>query len=103
MPLPVPVFSVTVYTVLLPETPVTAGVPPSPDDVRTKSEASTPVTFSPNVTVQLTLEPALGLVAARAIDTTAGGQSTTTAFDMLYVVLAAPVHVLFAYTMKYAL
>jgi hypothetical protein len=61
---------------------------------------STPVTLSPNVTVQLTLDALVGLAAARLIEETLGGPSTTTALLIVNVALAPVPHALLEYVMK---
>ena len=73
VPLPVPVLAVTVYVMPLPDTPVIAGAPPNPGAANAKSDASTPVTVSLNVTVHVTLDAFDGFAAARVIEVTVGG------------------------------
>src|SRR5262249_42962238 len=69
-------FAVTVYVVPEPDTPVIAGIPPTPL-ARPKSVGSTPVTDSLNVTVQWTTEAVDGLASARLMDTTVGEMRST--------------------------
>src|SRR5438132_1627876 len=76
-PLPVPVLAVTVYVAPLPVTPVMLGVV-SPLFARPKSPVPTPVTFSLNVTVQLTVVALVGLVPVTIEETVGGVVSATT-------------------------
>jgi hypothetical protein len=56
----------------LPLTSVIAGEPPRPEFASAKSPASTPETFSLNLTVQRTLDALVGLASSRLIDWTVG-------------------------------
>ena len=60
VPLPVPVFAVTVYWLPLPLTLVIVAPVTAPVVARAKSEASTPVTLSLNTTVHDTLAAFVG-------------------------------------------
>ena len=72
VPLPVPVFAVTVYWLPLPLTVVIVAPVTAPVVARAKSEASTPVTLSLNSTVHDTLAAFVGVVPTRLIDCTVG-------------------------------
>src|SRR5215218_4089527 len=76
VPLPVPVDAVTVRVAPEPVTLVIDG-DVRPEFASAKSAASTPVTLSLNVTVQLTLDAFVGLEPARLIETTVGAVAST--------------------------
>jgi hypothetical protein len=81
LPLPVPVFTVTVRVAPLPLTPA-IDAPETPLVASAKSLASTPTTFWLNVTVKSTLDAFVGLAFARLTDATVGNAS-------LYVTISA--------------
>ena len=86
-PLPVPVFTVTVYVAPLPATWVMEAPAGAPAAIA-KSDASTPVTDSLKVTVKTIVAALVGLVAPEVIERTTGG-----VFRMVYegpVMVAAP-------------
>src|SRR6185295_14358724 len=72
VPVPVPADAVTMNVAALPAsaTPVIAGEPPTPDTASAKSVASTLVTGSLNVTVQCTVDAAVGVGSSSVIDVT---------------------------------
>ena len=72
VPLPVPVFAVTVYWFPLPLTVVIVAPATVPVVTRVKSPASTAVTLSLNSTVHDTLAAFVGVVPTRLIDCTVG-------------------------------
>src|SRR5262245_12326591 len=72
VPLPVPVFAVTVYWFPLPLTVVIVAPATVPVVARVKSPASTAVTLSLNSTVHDTLAAFVGVVPTRLIDSTVG-------------------------------
>ena len=85
-----PVDAVTVYVEPEPDTPVIAGVPPSPTLTREKSAELTPVTDSLNTTFQDTDEPLVGLAPERLIELTVGGVRSTTQLYEVGELVAEP-------------
>ena len=77
VPLPLPVITVTVYTLPGPAGIEKMDAPVSPVVTRLKSLASTPETFSLNVTVQATLTEFVGLMLDRTMETTVGTEVST--------------------------
>src|SRR5436190_12089426 len=90
VPVPVPVLAVTAYVAPLPDTPVIAGDPPRPVFASEKSDASTPVTLSLNVTTHPTVAAFVGLEDARTIETIVGEMASMTSILLAASDPAAP-------------